>query len=79
MILNRTRDHLHQLVDNLPESQWSAAERALQHLHLLATKTIDDEPWTDDDEEAVREAEAEIARGDYTSHEEARRQLLGPQ
>jgi hypothetical protein len=73
-----TRDDLHELVDRLPESQWSAAQRALQYLHLVTTTPVDDEPWTDEDEAALQEAEEEIARGDIMSHEDARRLLLEP-
>lgn len=79
MTMNLTRSHLHQLVDELPESQWSAAERALEQLRLLATKPVDDESWTDEDEAAVQEAESEIARSDYITHDEALRLLLGSQ
>jgi hypothetical protein len=76
MTANLTRAHLHRLVDNLPESQWSAAERALLYLQLLATKPSDDEPWSDEDEAASQEAETEFARGEFVSHDEARRMLL---
>lgn len=76
MAMNLTRDHLHQLVDELPESQWSAAEGALQYLHLLATKPFDDEPWTAEDEAAVQEAKAELARDDHVSHGEAVAELV---
>ena len=76
MTVNLTRAHLHQLVDDLPESQWSSAERALQYLHLQANAASDDEAWRDDDEAALQEAEAEIERGGFVSHAEARRQLL---
>jgi hypothetical protein len=76
MTANVTRDQLHQLVDDLPESQWSSAERALSYLRLLANATPDDEAWTDDDETAIEEAEAEVASGAFISHDEARRQLL---
>lgn len=76
MTANLTRDHLHQLVDSLPESQWSSAERALLYLKLQANATPDDESWSDDDETAIQEAEAEIANGAFLTHDEARRQLL---
>jgi hypothetical protein len=76
---NVTRDHLHQLVDALPESQWSSAERALQYLHLQAHAVSDDEEWSQDDEAALLEAEVEIERGGYVSHTDARRQLFDRQ
>jgi hypothetical protein len=70
------RDRLRQLIDSLPQRQWSAAERALEQLHLLTTKEVDDEPWTDEDEAAVREAEAEFARDDGVSSDNAAGELL---
>ena len=76
MTVNVTRALLHQLIDELPESQWSSAERALQYLHLQANAMCDDESWSDDDESALEEAGAEIEHGEFVSHEEARRQLL---
>ena len=76
MPANLTRDHLHRLVDDLPESQWSAAERALQYLRLQANATFDDELWSGDDEAAIEEAEAEVARGEFVSDDETRRILL---
>lgn len=79
MTAHVTRNHLHQLIDALPESQWSSAERALQYLHLQARAASDDEEWSKDDEAALLEAEAEIERGGYVSHTNARRQLFDRQ
>jgi hypothetical protein len=63
---------LHQLVEELPESEWRAAERFLAYLRDMAdpvrrallTAPWDDEPETDEERQAVQEAHEELARGD---------------
>lgn len=80
------KERLHALIDDLPESELAAAERYLTYLRLLAqepvlrallTAPVDDEPLTEDDRAALREARDEVAAGRVMSHEEARRRLLG--
>ena len=63
---------LHQLIEELPESEWLAAERFLAYLRDMAdpvrrallTAPWDDEPETDKERQAVQEAYEELARGD---------------
>lgn len=81
----QTRARLHELVDELPESELHAAKRFLEYLRnmgdpllrALAEAPLDDEPLTPEDEAAIEEARAEYAAGKVLSHEEARRLLLG--
>jgi len=66
---------LHQLIEELPESEWLAAERFLAYLRDMAdpvrrallTAPWDDEPKTDEERQAVQEAREELARGDTIS------------
>ena len=62
------------------------AERLLEDLNrraqdplwgALMEASIDDEPLTEEDLEAIREAEEAIARGDITDFEDVRRRVLG--
>ena len=63
---------LHQLVEELPESELLAAARFLAYLRDMAdpvrrallTAPRDDEPETDEERQAVQEAHEELARGD---------------
>jgi hypothetical protein len=63
-----TRDTLHQLIDELPESDLATAERFLQYLRATADPVLralleaplDDEPETDDERCAVHEAPGEV-------------------
>jgi hypothetical protein len=79
------RERLHLLVRYLPESEWHAAERYLFFLHeqssdplvlALMKAPIDDEPLTEEDLEAIREAEEEIARGESLPWETVREEFL---
>jgi hypothetical protein len=80
-----TKDHLHHLVDELPEGQpTQAAERVLTHLVNLGEDPVvralinapdDDEPLTDDERAAIAEGLADLERGDVVSDEELRREL----
>jgi hypothetical protein len=56
-----TKTELHQLVDALPEESWEAAASLLRRARdpvvaKLDAAPIDDEPLTEEDEQAVREA-----------------------
>jgi hypothetical protein len=77
------RDSLHRLIDELPESELTAAERFLHYLRATADPVLralleaplDDEPETDDERQAVQEAREELARGEARTLEEVRREL----
>ena len=73
---------LHELVDDLPQTEILAAEhilRALQDaaaerfLRAIESAPLDDEPDDDDFDGGLTEARSE----ESISHEEARRQVLG--
>ena len=78
-----TRDSLHRLIDELPESELGTAERFLHYLHATADPVLrtlleaplDDEPETDEERQAVQEAREELARGEVRTLEEVRREL----
>jgi len=63
---------LHQLIEELPESELLAAERFLAYLRDMAdpvrrallTAPWDDEPETDEERQSMQEAYEELARGD---------------
>ena len=77
------RETLHQLIDELPESELATAERFLHYLRVTADPVLrtlleaplDDEPETDEERHAVQEAREELARGDVRTLEEVRREL----
>jgi hypothetical protein len=79
----RTRDRVHRLVDTLPENELAAVERFLRDLRedgdpflrALANAAEDDEPLTPNEEAAIAEGTAAIARGDTVSGAELRRAL----
>jgi len=77
-----TRAGLHALVDALPEADLDVAQHLLASLSTLppAMRTAllappDDEPFTDDDRQAVAVARAEYARGEGISGEDVRREI----
>jgi hypothetical protein len=65
-----TRDTLHRLIDELPESELTAAERFLNYLLATADPVLqalleappDDEPETEEERQAVHEAREELRR-----------------
>jgi hypothetical protein len=67
-----TKKILHQLVEELPDSELIAAERFLAYLRDMAdpvrralrTAPWDDEPESEQEREAVQEAHVELARGE---------------
>lgn len=79
----RTRDTLHQLIDELPESELAAATRFLHYLRATAAPMLralleaplDNEPETEDERRAVLEAHEELARGEVRTLAEVRREL----
>jgi hypothetical protein len=78
---DKGKQELHQLVDQLPAGQVTAA---LRYIHYLCTDPVllsllnappDDEPYTDEQRARDAEAEAAIDRGDGIPHEEVLREL----
>lgn len=78
-----TKDRLHALVDQLPESEQHVAERFLEYLRAsssplaraLRNAPLDDEPLSEDERKALDEAWEDIRAGRIVSHQEMRRQL----
>jgi len=74
---------LHQLVDELPESELHAAERFLEYLRdagdpflqALAAAPPDDEPTTPEEDEGAAEAWREYQRGEARAWDEVREEL----
>ena len=79
------REHLHELVDHLPDEHLAVVARYLESITpvvdplqaALDSAPKADEQLSKDDMAALAEAEQDIAAGRVVSHEEARRQLLG--
>ena len=78
------KDRLHRLVEELPESEISAAERYLEYLrlterdpvlHAILTAPEDDEPETDEERVAVAEAREDIKSGRVIGLDEVKREL----
>ena len=83
-----TKADLHRLVDTLPESEQETAFRILKCLNdekahidpfllAMAVAPEDDEPFTPEEQEAVRLAEEELARGEGIPAEDVWKDLLG--
>jgi len=78
-----TKQDLHKLVDNLPDSALSEAGRLLASLchdndpvwKAAMEAPEDDEPLTDEDIKAIEEAREDIKHGRTISNEELRREL----
>jgi len=77
------KEKLHKAIDELSEAE---AQEALGYIvqrrgerdalgELLEAAPTDDEPATPDEDEGVREARAEIARGDVFSADEIKREI----
>ncbi|MBI2756082.1 MAG: hypothetical protein HYX52_05155 [Chloroflexi bacterium] len=78
------KERLHQMVEDLPEQEASAAQRYLEFLQcratlppVLAEAPFDDEPEASEELAAVLEAREDLANGRIHSHREVRRLLLG--
>ncbi len=74
------KEKLRQRIETLTEEEAAEALRLLDQrpdplTALLDTAPIDDEPVTPEEDEAVAEARAEIARGEVISAEEIRREF----
>jgi hypothetical protein len=78
-----SRDSLHHLVDDLPETEIGRAERLLQVLKETAVPPLftlenapeDDEPETPEEAAAVAEAWREHREGESLTTEEVKREL----
>jgi hypothetical protein len=80
--MSETRQHAHELIDHIPESQLSTAvgllEKILDPVTLaLLNAPIDDEPVTEEERAEVAEAHEWLKRngGKGFPHDEAMRQL----
>lgn len=85
MSVEKYRQDLHRLVDQLADTEAMAALRFLEFLHdrgadpivrAFAAAPPDDEPVTGSDEIAIREAHDASARGEESSLDEAEGRLL---
>ena len=78
-----TRDSLHRLIDELPESELAAAARFLHYLRATADPVLralleaplDDEPETEEERRLVHEARDELAQGQVRMLEDVRHEL----
>ena len=80
-----TKDELHGLVDDLPETAMDAARDFLKYLRdrqgdpvlrALRAAPVDDEELSAEDVSDLEEALRDLAAGRVVSHAEARRRLL---
>ena len=79
-----TKEALHRLVEELPDDELGAAERALAALRDRTADPVrrnvlaapdDDEDETPEERVAVDEARGQAARGEVVSNEELRREI----
>lgn len=78
-----TKEHLHKLVDPLPQGEIEAARRYLEYLRdagdpltrTLGQAPLDDEMEDDEERAAVAEGRADFDSGRVVSHEEIRREF----
>ncbi|HEY7031543.1 MAG TPA: hypothetical protein VH482_09465 [Thermomicrobiales bacterium] len=80
-----TRERIHQLVDELPETELDEVARLLESRRssdplsrALAFALPDDEAESDDEAEAVEQAYLDVRQGKLVSHGEVLRQLTSP-
>ncbi len=78
-----TKTRLHELIDELSEDEWHAAERYLEYLRdvhdpvlaALRAAPLDDEPEMEDERLAVAEAWDDVRAGRVLSADEVRREF----
>lgn len=78
-----TKERLHELVDKLADGELDAAECALKALtsgidpvsYFFDHATEDDEPLTQEEQLAIREARAAYEAADYVKWEDVRKEL----
>lgn len=73
--MNDTRQQVHKLIDQLAPAQLTALETILQSMvdplsRKLALAPMDDEPFTDEDRQAVAEADEWLKHNQAIPHEE---------
>jgi hypothetical protein len=82
------KQRLHGLVEDLPRGEVHVALRFMEYLRESEAEPVlkalrdaaeDDEPLTEDDLAAIKDAGEDVARGRLTPHEEVRRRFLGDQ
>ena len=66
-----SKEQLHELIGLLPEGEIPAASRFLEFL----VHDLESERLTEEDLQAVQQGQAEIARGEYSSLEDLKREL----
>jgi hypothetical protein len=77
------RERVHQLIEDLPESELPAVEQFIKQrrdaadpfLRAVANAPEDDEPLSPEDEAAIEEGLDAIERGEVISQDELRRTL----
>jgi hypothetical protein len=83
MATTTTRDLVHHLIDELPDTLLEEAARRLtdlrddQFLRAFLEAPEDDEPLTADEVAAIEEGKAEIARGEVSDWEDVKRRVFG--
>ncbi len=79
-----SKEELKRLIDEMPASELGVAQRFLEFLkqrekspleRALESAPIDDEPITDDEQTADKEAKRDILAGRILSHDDVRQQL----
>lgn len=74
-----TKEALHRLIDELPESEAEQLLRALQTtdpvVRTLELAAEDDEPLSEQERASIGAARAAVARGEVISHEALLREL----
>ena len=66
-----SKEQLHELIDLLPEGEILAASRFLEFL----VRDVEGERLSEEDLQTVQQGQAEIARGEYSSLEDLKREL----
>ena len=80
-----TKERIHQLVEDLPESELETAKRVLEALsalslsnpvvEALANAPVDDESVSDEEAQAIEEGERDIEAGQVVSVDQVRTRL----
>jgi len=78
--MNDYRQHAHQLIDRMPETQLSGLVHFLETIvepvsYTLANAPLDDEPFTEEERHAVAEAEEWLRHNKPIPHEQVLAEL----